>query len=265
MREKAEQFKTSLSTEVNVKKPVEINLRIKEQDGQANEIRFTLDEISKCGGRDLSRLFLEHTRTRVQEIAVLLKEAIGDLPNALDLIHVSGKTAQLAVVGDTIREIFPNVAIETSLDPKECVVKGACLSRSLERGKLRLNLPDTTQRMTSSIGLFTPQNPYFVSVLCADAVIPEDGLQCQIPDIWNGKESIDLWEDVDGNKRNIDYRSAAQWLENLGSWVPAHAVALPDHERWPLRLTMKDFELSVTAIGPNDEQIPFQPTHQDGE
>jgi hypothetical protein len=265
LRDTAEQFKASLSKEGNVRRPDRIELRIKEQDGQPSDFSFKLDEITKFGGSDLSRLFLDHTRECVHQVAALLKDAVNDHRFVLNLIHVSGKTALLPVVAEAIQDMFSHVEIMTAPDPKEGVVKGACLSRSLQRGKLRLNLPDSAQRMTSSIGLFTPQNPYFVPVLRADAVLPAEGLVGQIPDLWDGKESIDLWENAGGEQREIDYRSAARWLENLGTWEPVRTVELKGHERWPLRLIMKDFELSVAAIGPNGEQVLFRSTHQEGE
>lgn len=263
LRMAAESFKFSLSGRSIP--PGDISLRVKLANGRIQDFPFDFAAVCRQGGRDLKASFLEHTKSKVKEIAGMLKDAAVAKGVELDIIQLSGKTASIGVVRMGLKETFRNVTIETAEELKECVVKGACLSQSLRRGKMRLVLPNSMERMTSSIGVFPPRGAYFQRLLRADTEIPAEGLRADVPAFWTGSEHVILWEDVDGDDRQIDYATASRHLDNLGTWEPERRVDNAIEDPWTLRLTLKEFQLAVEALGPDGQVVRFQPIRRVGE
>ena len=76
-------------------------------------------------------------------------------------------------------------------------MRGACLSRSMARSRLRrLVLPAESQRTTSRIGLLDEDVGRFLEVLPLDSPIPAAGLMREVPDVWNGRDVVVLWENL---------------------------------------------------------------------
>ena len=266
LREAAERFKASISQEDGaIAAPANLLLRVMQQDGLTATFDFEFARLLRLGGRELRDEFLAYTREQVREKAGLLRRAIDAREGRLDVIQLSGKTAYLSAVGEVLAEMFPGVAIERAPDPKECVVLGACLSRALRRGRLTLNLPGGAQRMTSTIGAFGLDSPWFVPIFSVDEEVPPEGLTRELPGFWDGVEALVLWEDLDDAAHRVEYATAAKSLTRLGSWEPRESLALRPRSKWTLRVTLREFSLAVSAVGPNGESHPFRPILGSGE
>jgi len=265
LRDAAERFKSSLSDESDKRELRPILLRVRQKDGRTADYPFDFAAASQQGGRDLTENFLAHTKMKVQEIAKMLEQAVQAKNITLDVIQISGKTAHLSIVRQAIEEVFHDVQVEPAPEPKECVVKGACLWQSMRVGKLRLKLPDSMEHMTSSIGVFPPNSAYFVPLLKADMEIPAEGLHGELTGFWRGTESVVLWEDVHGDERLVEYASAARLLDKLGTWEPERKIEAARSQPWTLRLTVRKFELSVEAIGADRDSVRFHPMHRTGD
>lgn len=260
----AENYKASLSEEGSAAAPSALDLRITQPDGQTASYTFDFLVIASSVGPDLEQLFLDFTRDGVRAAARMLLSAVERLDIQLDSIQLSGKTSFLPVVPATLAALFPATPIQRALEPKECVVRGACLSQALQRGRILLQLPDQGQRLTSSLGVFSRHTPFFIPLLHADSPIPPEGLTADLPNAWDGEEHVELWEDLTAAPREIEYSAAVQHLSSLGRWVPEMTHAGPGP--WTLRLMVKDFQLSVFALGPNETPvIPFHPASTDGD
>ena len=234
-------------------------------DGRAATYSFDFRVIAASVGDDLEGKFLTFARYKVEETASMLLDACERLDVTLDSIELSGKTAYLPVVHATMAKLFPGVTIHRAPDPKECVVKGACLSQALQRGSVLHRLPDQGQRLTSSLGVFGPDSPFFIPLLNVDDPVPGDGLIATLPGFWDGRESVELWENLNPTGRLIEYSAAAQFLDRLGEWVPSQTARLIDGVRWTLQLTLRNFELTVEATGPEGDVIAFRPAHGNGD
>jgi len=265
LRDAAESFKVSLNPRKRNLAPTGLELRIHEEDGRPNDFNFQFGQILHFAGRNLETEFRDYTRACVNELAQMLERALKDPATAFSVLHLSGKTSLLGAVRNALELKFPKIEIAAAPDPKECVVKGACLSRSMQMGGLRLRLPDTMQRMTSSIGVFSPHSPYFHPVLVADTPIPPQGLSGEVKQFWSGKEPVVLWENLAGEGEQIDLASAPALLDKLGTWQPERTVELQEDQRWTLRISIHEFLLSVSAIGPRGETIAFHPMHGKGD
>lgn len=269
LRRVSEQFKASLSIEAPTaqnKAPEEIELRVLEEGQTRTEpVPFHAVRGPLNGHQDLEAAFLAHTRQQVTQRARLLSKALEATGQRLDVIQLSGKTTYLAVAGEAVASLFPGVSIERASQPKECVVKGACMSRSLRRGSIVLELDVDAQRMTSTIGAFSLDSPYFQPILRVDQVVPAEGLTGELPLTWDGSESIVLWEDLDGTERRITESEAARDLERLGTWIPAAQKRVDSGQWWTLRVRLREFRLEVEAVGPSGETVAFTQLDGNGE
>ncbi len=253
----AEQFKASLSG--RSPEPDAIPLRVLLPQGVTTTINADFRPIRSSVGGDLAKLFTAHTHAEVSRAAHLLLCALRDEASIrLDVIQLSGMTTFLPIVRETLAGLFPSVRLVRPVDPKECVVRGACLSRSMLRGPILLRLPPS-QRMTSTIGLFPLTGGVFQAIFKVDSVIPPEGLEQIVPTFWDGDESILLWEDLNDTHTPVPYSAAAALLNRIGSWKPQRRLALAPEQRWPIRVTLRDLELQVQALDPAGGSIAFTP------
>ncbi|HZI56758.1 MAG TPA: hypothetical protein VFF39_08285, partial [Verrucomicrobiae bacterium] len=158
----------------------------------------------------------------------------------------------LREVRAVLAERFPSAEIRRAADPKECVVLGACLWRSLARGKnLRLVLPSGSGRTTSQIGLLDEDGIFYPYIL-HDQQIPEGGLQVEIPSAWEGQDRIVLWENLGvENCRVRPDKSLNPLISRLGAWEPVNSLPPCEHS-WSLRLCLySDFSFKVMAFSGN--------------
>ena len=86
-------------------------------------------------GSDPRGVFLEHLRRQIARLADRLALSCEGLP-PLDFVQLSGKTAFLPVVREVLSSRF-TARIERADEPKECVVRGACLAQTLARGRIK--------------------------------------------------------------------------------------------------------------------------------
>ncbi len=260
-RRAAEQFKASLSVEAQTRKisePEFLELRILEQ-GQTTTRRISFKQISGAlnnWGRLVTK-FLDHARSEVGQRADLLLRAVEITGQKLDVIQLSGKTAYLEVAAEAVASRFPGVEIERASQPKECVVKGACLSQSLRRGNVVVELSTDDQRMTSTIGGFDLYHPHFQPILRVDQVIPTEGIVGDLPLAWDGNEAFVLWEDLDGADRLISEAEASRDLQRLGTWIPDKQLRVESGKWWTIRVRLRDFRLSVEAVDPQGKVVRF--------
>jgi molecular chaperone DnaK (HSP70) len=268
-RRVAEQFKASLSIEAATAQnrvPEHIDLRVLDEGKTRTEqVPFKIVSSGLEGWDNLEKKFLEHTRTEIAQRADLLRKAVEATRQQLDVIHLSGKTTYLAVASEAVGSSLPGVSIKLAPQPKECVVKGACLSRSLRRGNLVIELNVDDQRMTSTVGGFSLDKPYFEPILRVDEVIPPEGLVGKLPLAWDGSESIVLWEDMDGTERRVLESEASRDLQRLGTWEPTAQRRVENGQWWTVRVRLQDFRLAVEAISPGGDSVAFRPLHGNGE
>ncbi len=257
LREAADQFKASLSEEATSAEPAQIILRVLPRNGQqAEDFTNPFRSLRNAGGSDLKWAFLKEVERHVQSVAAPLQAAAGQT-ELLDMIQLSGKTTYLPVVAQTIAAMFPKSRVLRAANPKECVVAGACLSQTLQGAAVRLVLPDSARRTTSSVGVFEVTTATFVPILPVDIEIPHGGLERALPRGWFGSERITLWENLGISEQELRERGSSL-LHKLGTWVPERTVPEAEAEGWALHLLLKDFELSVTALGPSGEPVRFR-------
>jgi len=259
LREAAENFKASISEEPGASMVLrQLSLRVMKNDRQGATANFDFAQILGIG-LQLRDEFLIYAREQIRAQAGLLREAVSARKTNLDVIQFSGKTAWLPVVREVFAEVFPGVPVERVPDLKECVARGACLLRSLESGPIVLRLDAGVHRMTSTIGAFGHDSPHFVPIFEADEEVPPEGITRELPLFWDGVEAVALWEDLENSAGPREYLTAAKCLTRLGIWEPLVSLGLSPEERWTLRVTLRDFSLAMSAIGPNGEKYPFRP------
>ena len=135
LREGAEQLKAGLSEDPAVKQEKFRGLLLRavctDQDHPMEDIRFDAQKLDGQGNASLEVVFLSHVRTRISQLALRLKQSAKRLPS-LDHIHLSGKTTFLPVVRQVLEQHFAS-RLHRASDPKECVVRGACMARAMGR------------------------------------------------------------------------------------------------------------------------------------
>ena len=266
-RRVAETFKASLSEEDRgeTEELDRIDLRVLDH-GHSRTERVPFSEIdSPENGDKLSDKFLKYAFQEIRSRVKMLRLAADATGNPPQIIQLSGKTAYLDVAIDAVRSEFKDADIKLATNPKECVVTGACLLRSLRHGDVVLDLDIGTQRMTSTIGGFNLESPYFQPLLRMDEVIPDGGLEAELSNAWDGSETIVLWEDLVGTKPQIAYSDAARDLSRLSTWIPAERHKLPPGDTWTLHVSLRNFSLSVEARASNGDRVVFTPLEINGE
>ena len=266
-RRVAEAFKAGLSQEDRgeIEELDRIDLRILDH-GHSRTERVSFTEIDNPGNAEKLRdKFLRYAFQEIRARAKMLRNAADATGNPPQIVQLSGKTAYLAVANDAVRAEFKDAQIKLAPNPKECVVTGACLLRSLRHGDVVLDLDMGTQRMTSTIGGFNLESPYFQPLLKMDEVIPDEGLEGELKNAWDGSESIILWEDLDGTRPQIAYADAARDLSRLATWIPAERHKLQPGDTWTVHVRLRDFSLNVEALGSNGDRVAFTPLEINGE
>ena len=262
LRTAAEEFKASLSEEGRQAAPVQLILRVQVAETRdARDHLFDFKALCTVNGSDLQREFLQFARARIEEMAGLLKAAEAKEGEPLDYIQLSGKTAFLPVVREVLAKMFPTTHIKRADKPKECVVAGACLSRSMasRRAARRLILPEGTQRTTSRIGVFNAEGDRFLMILPVDTVVPEEGLSRDHPGHWEGSEPVTIWENLGTADDAKAAPALGPQLNKVGTWEPERTVAV-EGPLWALRVTLKGFDLILGAVSPSGEYIAFRPS-----
>jgi hypothetical protein len=263
LREGAERLKASLSEERNAgSEPFQrLLLRILPPDPDRLPEDYSVEaaRLSDAGPVSLDGFFLTQVRTVISRLAERLKESARELP-PLDFIHLSGKTTFLPVVKEVFSQAFQS-KIHRAGDPKECVVRGACLARVMSRPgrSRRLVLPPGLRRTTSSIGMMTDDGIFRVGIPL-DCPIPDEGLERDLPDAWGGDGPVVLWENLGFEKERIRPDGSRNiLLQKLGTWEPLSPPNLPPDGTIGLRLRLStDFDLEAALIGPDGQLIPLR-------
>ena len=261
LREWAERLKASLSEDRASSRDLDtLLLRAisRKPDEPPATKAFEPQDLETAGGLPLQKAFLTHTRAEVARIAERLRQTIAGMP-PLKYIHLSGKTTFLPVVRETLHSLLP-ATIYRAEDPKECVVRGACLSRSMARSRMRrLVLPRESQRTTSQIGLLDDDVGRFLPVIPLDCPISPSGLAREVPNVWNGSDVIVLWENLGVEDRRVNRDGTRNpYLQKLGTWEPERQ-ADPSSDWWTLRLTLTPaFALEVAGVGSGGQAISFR-------
>lgn len=250
LRAWAESFKVSLSDEDGQPSPPESTLVLRIVPDALDQLpdvhTFWLEDPRV--GENLRGAFLDFVADNVRHFAARLEGAAGD--TQLDFIQLSGKTAFLRVVGEVLHERFPHARLERAAEPKECVVRGACLWRALSRGqRRRLVMPADVQRTTSQIGLVN-EDGRFLPVIALDQPIPLDGIVATLPGDWGSDAPIVLWENLGiENERSRGDGSRNPLITRLGFWdVPSSWSQRSG--RWTVQLRLRpDFTLQLLAGG----------------
>ena len=258
LRTAAEGLKASLSEEGMAREPELVTLRIHHSDGRTDMYPFRFAGLCVEGGSDLRMEFGEYVRERVSKLAELLQLA-AEKGIAIDTIRISGKTSYLPAVGQVLQQVFPHALVRRAAEPKECVVEGACLTRTMRSGKIRLKLPRATHRMTSSIGVWPSRTSPFVPALAADMEIPEAGREESIPFTSEGLETVSLWENTGGDDEDPVSLYDRGLLTRLGNWQPKAKDASKE-EIGMLRVSLKAMQLEVALVSVNGVAIVCIPT-----
>jgi Molecular chaperone len=251
----AEAFKVSLSDQrASLAESFQIHLQVGSESGLYS---VRLADVRSFGGEDIAGLFLAYARAQLTERVAMLKNAIDGCGVAPDVIQISGKTSHLSVVRETLVAAFPSVQIIRAPDPKECVVMGACLTRSMRRG-VYIDLDMERPCLTSSIGAYGLASTAFQTIFRVGQPIPDDGLKGTLAQAWDGKGPIVVWEDLKGAVTDVPDFEAAKHFKKLGTWEPEERRELVDGDVWDLHVVLRDFELKVTAVGPNRDEVAFR-------
>lgn len=262
LRQWAESFKASLSEEKSSAADRELLMLSTistSPDQPPLDQDFSDAELGAGSSGILRQVFLAHAKAQIIRIADRLKQSSAGMP-PLNCIYLSGKTTFLPIVRETLRAIFPAVILRAD-DPKECVVRGACLSRSMAGSHLRrLVLPPESQRTTSRIGLMDEDTGRFREFLPLDRPIPPSGLTREGPNVWNGRDVIVIWENLGVEDSRVNHDGTRnKYLQKYGTWEPERLVEIRSGPWWALRLTLTPkFTLEVAAVGPSGQTVPFR-------
>lgn len=170
----------------------------------------------------------------------------------LDCLLMSGKSSAIASVGAVLKEEFPEAEIIPAEEPKECVVRGACILEKISHaGEVSLNIVGG-KATTSRLGLEGNQEgqKVFREWIPAGGPIPSEGLVVARAYFFR-REPIEILEndsDEDWRSRmkvqnpNIEVQGVYD-LEDPPNWLPAGATK---SGRLELRISP---EYEVTLVG----------------
>jgi molecular chaperone DnaK (HSP70) len=262
LREGAERLKAGLSEEKDPEREPFRRLLLRvippDPDSPPEDYSVEATRLSEAGPAPLDAFFLTMARASIERLAARLKQSAGVL-GSLDHIHLSGKTTFLPVVMDVLKTQF-TAQIHRAGDPKECVVRGACLARAMGRlgRSRRLVLPPETRRTTSSIGLMD-ENGCFAPVIPLDRPIPDEGLVMERSEAWSGDGPVVLWENLGFEKERVRADGSRNpLLQKLGTWQPQGKPIKPDAV-YGLKLRLScDFNLEAELTGPEGHTIPLR-------
>ncbi len=255
LRQIAEVFKVSLSSEqAKLPEMFVVHLDVGAQTG-AYSIR--LADVRGLGGKDLELAFNDYARIEIAKRIEMLTRAIAITGSTPSVIQLSGKTSYLPVVHTVLAEAFGGIEIERAPDPKECVAKGACLMRAMRRG-VAIEFDLDTPVLTSTIGAYALSSSYFQPILKVGEKVPAEGLQKVLPQAWDGRNPVVLWEDLNGAEEDVPDYAAAEKLSRLGVWAPESWQNVSADSVWDIRISLRNFELEVAAVGPDDELVSMR-------
>jgi molecular chaperone DnaK (HSP70) len=221
----AEAFKVSWSEDRHDADPAEsVTLTVvpRSSDELPDEQQFSVQAVQRVGN-DLASVFAEQLEVQISRLAERLQDSLGE--TNLDLIQLSGKTAFLPDVARVLEAYFPDAGIERAEDPKECVVRGACLWWSLSRGRQRRLVLSSSARTTSQIGTLDDDDN-FQPIIPLDCPISDDGLRA-FSNGWQPVDAIVLWENLGPDNRCVREDGTRNVLiSRLDTWdVPEHAAS----------------------------------------
>jgi hypothetical protein len=237
-----------------------------DQDHPMEDIRFDAKKLDAEGAATLEVVFLSYVRTRVSQLALRLKKSAELLPS-LDHIHLSGKTTFLPIVRLVLEQNF-TAHLHRAGDPKECVVRGACMARAMgRRGRTRrLNLSSASRRTTSSVGLLDDDAEAFRQIIPLDCPIPDGGLDRILAHATKGAGPVVLWENLGFEQERIRPDGTRNpLLRKLGIWEPISPVESDPLTSYGVRLRLNpDFRLFAALIDPDNHVIPLRPHGMQG-
>ncbi len=265
MREGAEQLKAGLSDDPAASHDKFRGLLLRavctDQDHPMEDVRFDAQKLDGEDSASLEVVFLSYVRTRISQLALRLKQSAARLPS-LDHIHLSGKTTFLPVVRQVLEQHFAS-RLHRAGDPKECVVRGACMARAMGRHgrSKRLNLLSTSRRTTSSVGLLDDDSQVYRQIIPLDCPIPDSGLEKSLLEATNAGDPVILWENLGfENDRVRSDGSRNPLLKKLGTWEPVSTEDTAAGTRCALRLRLSsDFRLTAALICPGGRVVPLEP------
>ena len=268
LRQGAERLKAALSEESAAGNEPFGGLLLRavraDHEQPVQDVRFVSSALDAAGRASLEVVFLSYVRTKVSQLALRLKSSSERL-GSLDHIQLSGKTTFLPVVRQVLAQHF-SAKLRRAGDPKECVVRGACMSRALARvgRSRRLNLASAGQRTTSSIGLLHEDSQMFRPIIPLDHPIPKEGLEKFLPAAIIGIVPVVVWENLGFELERIrSDGSMNPLLRKLGTWKACGGTDLDPNASYGLRLRFKtDFSdpdlIQADLIGPQNEIVPLK-------
>ena len=169
------------------------------------DVKFSFDTLKPDNDAVLAHLDAE-----LRVICGMLKELVKNSGlTKLDRLLLSGKSTVIPLVGTVVQEEFPDAEIVRSREPKECVVRGACIQRKLDHSNdVLLNVVGGTTTV-SRLGLEgnSEGQRVFKQWIAAGVPIPPEGL-VEIRGHVFGNQPIELLEN-DGDE---DWRSRLKEL-----------------------------------------------------
>jgi hypothetical protein len=201
--------------------------------------------------------FKESVQKSLTDIAADLRQMANDagIPHP-QVILLSGKSSQIPLVGETLRQVFPPpTEVRLASEPKECVVRGACVPH------LSLRWPYIIDTGKEGLGyrIGYPVWNRFKEVIGASELIPADGLTKEVPYLWRPGSQFHLL--ANRNLTGDAFRGNDPRISQLGIYVPAE---LPEQfaRHKELRITLlvrlgADEQISVFARLPDGQEVPF--------
>jgi molecular chaperone DnaK (HSP70) len=269
LRDAAEKLKAALSEDPAARGQrftvVFLRAVCADQENPMRDIAFEAGKLDQEGDESLETAFLNYVRYRIGRLVSRLKQSAAALP-PLDHIHLSGKTTFLPVVKEVLKQCFPAV-LHRAGEPKECVVRGACMALAMSRpGRSRhLNLSSGSRRTTCSIGILDEDAQRFQAIIPLDRVIPDEGLALPHATPLPGAGPVVLWENLGFEmERTRQDGSRNDQMRKLGIWEPDPRVtAAPGPVTLRLRLSA-DFELDAELVDADNQVIPLKQRDAEG-
>lgn len=200
----------------------------------------------------------ELLRPRIEKMAVMMQSlAQNNKVEGPDIVLLSGKSCNLAVVREVLEAHFPDSRIEEPSDLKECVVRGACqFSSSDPRAGVYLNIDEShpLSATTSRLGLRVDVagQVKFKQLLDAGVPIGEAGIKVPVTGIVFRRDSeIRIMENsslddemiLDGGQNlNLEELKVFHLDAKLSEWEKKNSKSITDKD-----LFESDIQLVVTS------------------
>lgn len=226
----------------------ELKLQAFTPDG-AIDVAFPFDILKPNGVEVLS--FLENELRTLCGMLKGLTQRSG--LGKLDCLLMSGKSSVIPKVGAVLQEEFPEAEIVRSEEPKECVVRGACILEKLEHaGEVALCIIGGRTTI-SRLGLegCKEAQKVFQEWIAAGVPLPSEGLIMTRSHFFKREEPIEILENdsdedwlsrVKDRNPNIEVQGVYE-LDDPPEWLPA---GVKKRGRLELRIS-PEYEVSVTG------------------